>query len=347
MATRRLSGSVARSALAPHVNQGQALETASQRLKEDAEAAEELRNTAKAKNTRRAYQADFNAFVDYCEAVNLDWRRATSKFLAAYLTSMLRREHITVATIKRARSGISAAFRAEVITPNPARGAEVRETLDAICRKLGVAPKKKTALFVRHLVPMLDAAADSVTGKRDRALLSIGFTGAFRRSEIVAINVDDITFNKHGAEINVRRSKTDQHGVGRVVGIPRQDDAKYCPAALLEAWLLAAQITEGAVFRSVRERNGKVTIGEKALTAGVVATIVKEYAAAAKVDPSKVAGHSLRSGAASQMSEDGASAQEIMAQTGHKSLAVMRGYIQRTSVFRNNAMKSIWKRENR
>lgn len=356
-----------------------ARERARESAREDAQAAAELQNSSKATNTYRAYKADFESFRKYCEAIGGDWREATSQSVAAYLTSMLRREHVTASTIKRARSGISNAFRDEGIVPNPARGVEVRNVLDGICRKIGTAVKKKTPILAKHLLRMLKAAENQnpVSAARDRALLTLGFTGAFRRSELVAVAVEDMTFDERGVQILIKRSKTDQHGAGRVLGIPRSKpardrgarpagtdgtstgdartrdrtgdahtdartgDARICPVALLEHWLDVSKIDQGPVFRSVRVCDDKVTLGEKALTPGVVASIAKHYANSAGLDENTVAGHSLRSGFATQAAQNNASEAAIMAQTGHKSLLVMRSYIQRASVFQNNAAAGI------
>jgi len=319
------------------------LARAVEQVREDAQAAEELRFQAKAENTTRAYRADFEAFEVYCRRVQVDWRNTNAKFLATYLASMLRRENVTAATIKRARSGISNAFRAEGVTPNPARGSEVRETLEGICRKLGTAQKKKEPLLVEHLLKMFAAMKDNLSGKRDRALLAVGFTGAFRRSELVALCVEDVTFSKRGAEILIRRSKTDQQGKGRTLGIPRQPTGSPCPVTLLEDWLLAARITNGPLFRSVRKGNSR-QVGADGLRDGAVAAIVKRYAVAAGLDPEKVAGHSLRSGLATQADIDGVAESVTMAQTGHKSLLVFRGYVQKGSVFKKNAAAGMWDR---
>ncbi len=316
------------------------LETAAQRLREDAAFAEELRKTSKADNTRRAYRADWEPFELYCETLGADWRKANATFIAAYLASLLRRDAVTAATVKRARSGISAGYREAKIEPNPVRGGEVRDTVNAICKRLGTAQKKKAPLLVEPLLKMMEAAGTSLRGRRDRAILAVGFSGAFRRSEIAALTVDALTFDARGVQVLLSRSKTDQGGAGQLVGIPRQTDSERCPVAALELWLKEAGITEGAVFRRLYQ--AETGLGPEALKPDAIAGIVKRHAEAVGIDPATVAGHSLRTGFVTEAIGKGASEGAIMAQTRHKSITVMRGYIQKASVFQNNVAAKIW-----
>jgi len=183
------------------------------------------------------------------------------------------------------------------------------------------------------------------------SLLAIGFTGAFRRSELVAINIEHLIFEEEGVVVFVPRSKTDQEGVGRHVGIPyaAQDP---CPVRLLRTWIARLNhcgITEGPVFRRVhRARDGHtlgdgLALGDKALTGESAAEVVKKYAQMIGKDPTQFGGHSLRSGFATQSIMDEVPEAEIMRQTGHKSVVVFREYVRRASVFQGNAAKGIWK----
>jgi integrase len=168
--------------------------------------------------------------------------------------------------------------------------------------------------------------------------LLVGFAGGFRRSELVALDVEDLDFQRAGLAVTLRRSKTDQEGEGRKVGIAPGENAATCPVRALEAWLKHAEIESGAVFRAVT-RHGR--IGAARLSPQSVALVVKKYAAAVGKDPSEFGGHSLRAGLATQAAESGASERAIMNQTGHKSLRIVRKYIREGSLFRENASSKL------
>jgi integrase len=170
-------------------------------------------------------------------------------------------------------------------------------------------------------------------GARDRALLLVGFAGAFRRSELVGLTVADAAFSSEGLTITLRRSKTDQEGQGRKVGLPYGSTAATCPVRALQAWLDAAAVTAGPLFRSV-DRHGNVggALGDRD-----VARIVKRVAEAAGIDPANVAGHSLRAGLATTAAKAGKAAHVIMKQTGHRSVAMVQRYVRDAELFSDNA----------
>jgi integrase len=171
-----------------------------------------------------------------------------------------------------------------------------------------------------------------LVGIRDRGILLIGFAGAFRRSELVGLNIDDLEFVEDGARLTNRRSKTDQEGAGEVVGISR--GVNLCPIQALRVWLSASTIRSGAIFRSVT-RHGRVQPDR--LTDQVVALVVKRYSAAAGLDPAMYSGHSLRAGLVTQAALNGVPEYAIMQQTRHKSAEMLRRYIRDANVFRDNA----------
>jgi integrase len=181
---------------------------------------------------------------------------------------------------------------------------------------------------------MLDVLPDSSLGCRDGALLLLGFSGGFRRSEIVGLDVADIEFTSDGLVIHQRRSKTDQEGEGRKVGIPFGSTPMTCPVRSLRAWLDAASITQGPVFRGVG-RWGHVDDGR--LDDRAVARVVQKYAKLIGLDPTKFAGHSLRAGLATSAARAGRSERSIMNQTGHRSVTMVRKYIREGSLFVENA----------
>jgi integrase len=181
---------------------------------------------------------------------------------------------------------------------------------------------------------MVETLQESLIGARDRALLLVGFAGAFRRSELVALDVRDVAFTTEGLMITLRRSKTDQEGQGRSVGLPYGSRLETCPVRSLRAWLALSEITSGPLFRPIN-RHG--TMAEGRLSDRAVALVVKRTAKAAGLDPAKYAGHSLRAGLATSAAAAGVSERAIMNQTGHKSAATVRKYIREGSLFRENA----------
>ena len=168
---------------------------------------------------------------------------------------------------------------------------------------------------------------------RDRALLLVGFSGGFRRSELVALDVADVTDTEDGLKILIRRSKTDQEGEGRTLGIPYGSDPKTCPVRAYRKWIETAGITEGPVFRAFRHG----AWAADALTDRVIALVVKKAAVRVGIEAAGLAGHSLRAGHATTASRNGASEASIMRQTGHRSVQMVRRYIREGSLFHDNA----------
>jgi integrase len=181
---------------------------------------------------------------------------------------------------------------------------------------------------------MVGTLPDSLIGHRDRCLLLVGFASAMRRSELVGLDVDDIEDTRDGLIVTIRRSKTDQEAEGRQIGIPYGSDPATCPVRAYRRWLEASGLDSGPVFRSVN-RHG--TLGANRLGGRSVALVAQSHAQAAGLDPTSVAGHSLRSGMATSAARSGATEAQIMAQTGHRSLPVLRRYIRRGSLFNDNA----------
>jgi integrase len=288
---------------------------------------------AKAPRTRQEYRRAWDAFVSWCERQGRSPLPALPDTVALYLTA--RAQAHTVATIEQDLSAISAAHRvAGLDTPRSA--AVVREVRSGIRRRLGVAPKVKAPLLAEELKKVVQALPRTLAGIRDRALLLLGFAAALRRGELVALEVRDLEWTEEGLKLTVRRSKTDQEGAGRPIGVPFGKEA--CPVKALKAWLEAAGITEGPVFREVT-RHGRV--GESALSGRSVARIVQRAAKGVGLEPSSYAGHSLRAGLATSAAREGKSERSIMNQTGHKSTAMVRRYIRDAELFRENAAEGL------
>jgi integrase len=215
---------------------------------------------------------------------------------------------------------------------SPTTKAAVKLCLAGIRRALGVRQIGKAPTLTGDIAAMLSHVPAGLLGVRDRAMLLVGFAGAFRRSELVALQVEDLTFTEDGVKILIRKSKTDQDGAGQTVAITR--GVNMCPVDALKAWLTAANITTGPIVRAA-SRNG--LLQERAVTDQVVALRVKKYAAAAGLDARKYAGHSLRAGLVTQAAVNGVSELSIMRTTRHKSSAMVQRYIRDANLFRDNA----------
>jgi site-specific recombinase XerD len=299
-------------------------------LEESVHRAKAYAGEAKASNTRRAYEADQRTFRTWCEARGLSALPATPATVAVYLAALADQGR-KVSTIERALSGIVAAQRAHGVAW-PKGHPQVREVLTGIRRRLGVAPARKAPVGDEELAALVNSLGEDVAGLRDRALLTLGWSGAFRRSELVALDVADIAFQREGLVVTLRRSKTDQEGKGTEKGIPFAGAPALCPVRALRAYLDTAGVADGAVFRAVVRGELGARLGGRA-----VARIVQRSARLAGLDPTRYAGHSLRAGFVTTAAKKGKSLDAIMRQTGHRSERVARGYIRHATIFDDNA----------
>jgi site-specific recombinase XerD len=254
----------------------------------------------------------------------------------AYYLAALAETH-KPATLTRRISAISQAHQAAG-HESPTHSALVRKALAGIRREKGVAPDAKAPLTVADLRTIVrDHLPAGLKGTRDRALLLVGFAGAFRRSELAGIDAEHLEFVPEGMVVTLPRSKTDQEGAGREVGIPFGHE-ETCPVRALDAWLAAAGIEAGPAFRPVN-RHGQAAAGR--LSGRSVALVVKHYIAAIGKDPAAYAGHSLRSGHVTEAARQGVQERDIMEQTGHRSTATLRRYIHKGSLFRDNSAAAL------
>ncbi|MDR3488769.1 MAG: site-specific integrase [Bradyrhizobium sp.] len=296
-------------------------------------AADSYARSEKAANTLKSYESHLRGFAAWCTASDTAFMPATVATVGAHLASLAENGK-SASTIMTRLAAIAYAHR-RLGHDDPTQSERVKQVLRGIKRSIGTAQKQKapaTAKFVRAMVKGLP---DTMIGKRDRALLMIGFAGAFRRSELVALDVADVERQPEGILIRIGRSKTDQEGAGQLVAIPR--GVKLKPVAALDDWLALAGITSGPIFRPVN-KGGRVLPDR--LTDQSVALVVKHRAAAAKLDPALFAGHSLRAGFVTSALEDGADALRVMDQTRHKSVDTLRKYDRRAKAFIGHAGKS-------
>lgn len=276
---------------------------------------------ARAERTRDAYRYQWARFEAWCDERGFAVLPARPTTIALYLTAWAN-EGATVATLGQALAAIGEAHRVAGHPP-PNRAPELREVWKGIRRTLGTAPRRVEPLVVERLRELVAGLEDTRIGMRDRALLTLGFAGAFRRSELVALDVEDLRFAGEGIEVLIRRSKTDQEGEGAEVGIPFGSDPATCPVRSTRAWLEDAMHGSGALFRSV-SRHGRV--GAR-LSGRDVARIVKRAALRAGLDPSDFAGHSLRAGLATSAAKAGKNDRAIMRQGRWRSRAMVDRYV--------------------
>lgn len=285
----------------------------------------------RATNTARGYEGDWRRFTDWCAEQRALALPCAPEVLAAYLLALAEGGK-KMATIERALSAISQAHADADTEWNPRGAKVVRDLMKALRRRLGTAPTQKSPLVVEDLVRALQACPTTMAGQRDRALLAVGFAGSFRRSELVALDVADLSWESKGVVITVRRSKVDQQGAGRRLALPAQSATQAVP--LLRQWLSAATIESGPVFRPL-SKTGRVLA--RRLGDAAVATIVKRAAQRVGLDPELFAGHSLRSGLATSAAQQNKRREKIRAQTGHKSDKMLDRYIREADLFRDNA----------
>jgi integrase len=234
-------------------------------------------------------------------------------------------------SIDRIRAAIRMAHESAGYS-DPTDHISIRKELKGIRNKKGTAKTKKAPTLSTDIKAMIATLPESTIGIRDKALLLIGFAGAFRRSELVDIQIEHLQETTEGIKILLPRSKTDQEGAGRLVAIRRGANPATCPVRALKAWIEVTGIVSGSLFRRV-DRHGNI---KDSMTAQSVALVVKRAAEAAGLDASQYSGHSLRAGFVTQGAINGATETNIMRQTGHKSYETVRGYIRIANIFQDN-----------
>jgi integrase len=288
----------------------------------------ELIHASLSDNSRTAYQSDLKHFIAWGGLIP-----CTTELIVNYLAAHA--SFHAVATLNRRLVSIGKAHTSQGMK-SPTNTDLVKAVMRGIRRTHGVAQKQVSPALKEDVLAMVNGLT-GIKGTRDRALLLIGFAGAFRRSELVALNVEDVQFEKRGLIVHLSRSKTDQDGQGRTVAIPYARGA-VCAVHALQVWLDASGITTGKILRSVN-RHGKISEAE--LSPQAVATVVKERAKAVGLDPTKYSGHSLRAGLVTSAAQMGVSSWKIRAQTGHTSDAMLARYIRDANIFVDNAAGAV------
>jgi len=283
--------------------------------------------SSKSANTIRAYKSDFNHFVDFCKKNNFKPLPADPKIVSFYITHLSSTSKVS--TLKRRIASISVIHKLKgyyIDIKHPL----IIENLIGIQRKKGVFQKSKNPILVNELKEIINIIEknnrNELKRSRDKALILIGFSGGFRRSELVNITLDDIEFTKEGIKIFIKRSKTDQSGEGMTKAIPYFKEKSFCAVIFLKEWIKISNIQEGLIFN----------ISDK-----MVALLIKRYLTEAGFDPKKYSGHSLRSGFATVAADSGADEKSIMNMTGHKTTQMVRRYIKEANLFKNNPLNKI------
>jgi site-specific recombinase XerD len=284
----------------------------------------------KALATRQAYASDWRDFAAWCASRGATALPAHVGIVAAYLSGLADSGRKS-STIGRRAAAIGYHHKMAGHEP-PTNGEGVRAVLRGIRRTIGAAQQGKAPATPDLIGHMLALCPNSMIGRRDRALLAFGFAGAFRRSELCALEIDDLTETPDGLRVLIRRSKGDQEGVGQEVVIPR--GYRLRPVEAVQTWLAAAEISSGPVFRAVT-KGGRVS--DEAVADDSAARIVKRYARRVGLDPASYAGHSLRSGFLTSAAESGASIWKLSEVSRHKSLDTLRGYVRRVDLFKEHA----------
>ena len=295
---------------------------------------------SKASNTVRAYKSDFNDFGLFCVQNGFKQLPSDPKIVSLYLTH-LSTKNIKMSTIKRRLVSIGVIHKLKgyyLDTKHPS----IIENIMGIKRRKGSIQKGKKPLLINNLKSIINVIDnqknEEIKKLRDRTIILIGFSGGFRRNEIVSLDYEDLDFVQEGLKINVKRSKTDQFGEGSTKGLPYFDNSKYCPVVSISKWIEISKISSGAIFRRFIKGS---KLSEKRLTDQTVALLIKEYLKLANIDNKNYSGHSLRSGFATSAAESGAEERSIMAMTGHKSAEMVRRYIKEANIFKNNALNKI------
>ena len=290
------------------------------------ETVKNLKNS-KANNTVRAYESDFKDFSLFCVKNGFKYLPTEPKILSLYLTHLSKTSKFS--TLKRRIASIKVIHKMKghyLDSNHPI----IMENLLGIKRVNGAYQKQKKPLLINNLKLIIKLKNEKEKNEkkriRNKSLILLGFSGGFRRSELVNLDYDDLEFVDEGLKIFIKKSKTDQAGIGSIKAIPYFSNKEYCPVIKIKDWIRYSNIAEGKIYN----------ISDKS-----VSLTIKKYASLAGLDPNLYGGHSLRSGFATSAAEAGAEERNIMAMTGHKTTQMVRRYIQEANLFKNNALNKI------
>jgi site-specific recombinase XerD len=296
--------------------------------------------SSKSINTVRAYKSDFSDFGLFCAQNGFKSLPSEPKIVSLYLTYLSTKD-VKLSTLKRRLVSIGVIHKVKghyLDIKHPS----IIENITGIKRRKGSTQLGKKPILINNLKDIINVIdkqkKEEIKRFRDRSIILIGFSGGFRRNEIVSLDYEDLDFVTEGLKINLRRSKTDQFGEGFKKGLPYFDNPQYCPVVSLRKWLEVSKIVAGPILRRFTQGLKR---SNNRLTDQTVALLIKEYLKLTGIDSRNYSGHSLRSGFATSAAESGAEERNIMAMTGHKSTEMVRRYIKEANLFKNNALSKI------
>jgi len=289
-------------------------------------AARTVARNASAANTLRAYKADWAHFANWCTGHGFVPVPAEPATVGAYLASLA--DSHAPSTVRRRLAALGKMHRFNDLPWNPAHR-DIQGPLQGVLRTRGRPARKAAALTLPMLRQLLATCDSSARGRRDRALLLFGFAGALRRSEIVALRVEDVAAVAGGLRLRIARGKTDQAGQGEEIGLPRGMHAETCPVRAFEAWQAVAKRKAGPLFRKISTGGG---IGAAALHPDAVRRILAARVAMAGLAVEsfdRLSAHALRAGFITEAYGKGVRDEDIMRHTRHRDVRTMRGYVRR------------------
>ncbi|MGI4952354.1 MAG: tyrosine-type recombinase/integrase [Janthinobacterium lividum] len=284
---------------------------------------------ADAPATVRAYTADWRQFASWCKARQVSAMPVTPELVGEYLAEL--GEGYAKATLRRKVAAIARAARIAGM-PLDTRHPSIRDVLRGIGRTHGSPARRAQVLTTDEVQRLVDTCGDDFVGLRDRALLLLTFAGALRRSELCAVEVEHLHWKPRSLELLILRSKTDPEAEGDRIAIPRGRVEATCPVRALQAWLQAAGIEDGPVFRGVTRHN---SIRTGALSGEGMRLIVVKRAGLAGIKATRlepISPHGLRAGFVTSAYRNGVPDEEIMGHSRHRSLTVMRSYVRRSKL---------------
>jgi site-specific recombinase XerD len=294
------------------------------------ETAAHLASNEKAASTRKAYASDWRIFSAWCADQGLVALPADPAAVAGFIADEAAKG-VKASTLGRRIAAIKYRHKTADVA-SPTDDERVKAVVRGARRTVGVAPRKLAAATSEKTIGMSTLTRTGLAGQRDRAILLLGFALAARRSELVALNVEDIQECSEGLRVTIRRSKTDQEGAGATIAVCRGSIA--CPVAAVLDWLASAGISEGPVFRSIRKCDHP---SDKRLSAQSVNAIVKKHAGKLGLNARDFGAHSLRAGFLTSAAARGASVFKMMDVSRHRSVDTLRGYVRDANAFRDHA----------
>ena len=296
--------------------------------------------SSKANNTVRAYKSDFKDFGLFCAKNGFKSLPSEPRIVSLYLTYLSTKDS-KISTLKRRVVSIGVIHRLKGYYLDM-KHPSIIENIMGIKRRKGSIQKGKKPILINNLKQLINVIdeenKEDIKKLRDRSIILIGFSGGFRRNEIVSLDYEDLDFVEEGLKIQIRRSKTDQFGEGSIKALPYFDSSKYCPVISLKNWIEISKISTGPLFRRFVKGS---KLSKNRLTDQTVALLIKQYLQLAGIDSKNYSGHSLRSGFATSAAESGAEERSIMDMTGHKSTEMVRRYIKEANLFKNNPLNKM------